>query len=57
MLMALPLMNAMHCFVSGEDLFRPIVALRREEYIAEAKKTLKFIHIPAFTQGFDQTDK
>ncbi len=49
MLMVLALMNAMHCFVSGEDFFRPIVAVSREEYIAEAKKTLKFIHIPAFT--------
>ena len=49
MLMVLAIMNAMHCFVSGEDFFRPIVAVSREEYIAEAKKTLKFIHIPAFT--------
>jgi len=57
LLMVLAVMNAMHCFVSGEDFFRPIVALSREEYIAEAKKTLKFIHIPAFTQGADQTDK
>ena len=57
MLMVLALMNAMHCFISGEDFFRPIVALSREEYIAEAKKTLKFIYIPAFTQGADQKDK
>lgn len=57
LLMVLAVMNAMHCFIAGEDFFRPIVALSREEYIAEAKKTLKFIHIPAFTQGADQTDK
>ena len=57
LLMVLAVMNAMHCFVSGEDFFRPIVALSREEYIAEAKKTLKFIYIPAFTQGADQKDK
>ena len=55
MLMVLALMNAMHCFIAGEDFFRPIVALSREEYIAEAKKALKFIHIPAFTQGSDST--
>ena len=57
MLMVLALMNSMHCFISGEDFFRPIVALNRKEYIAEAKKALKFIHIPAFTQGSNQTDK
>ncbi len=57
MLMVLALMNSMHCFISGEDFFRPIVALSREEYIAETKKALKFIHIPAFTQGSDQKDK
>ncbi len=57
MLMILALINSMHCFISGENFFRPIVALNREEYIAEAKKALKFIHIPAFTQGSDQTDR
>jgi hypothetical protein len=31
--------------------------MSREEYIAEAKQALKFIHIPAFTQGPDKTDK
>ncbi|PKN75048.1 MAG: TetR/AcrR family transcriptional regulator [Deltaproteobacteria bacterium HGW-Deltaproteobacteria-10] len=57
MLMVLALMNSMHCFISGEDYFRPIVALNREEYIAEAKKALKFIHIPAFTQDSAQSGK
>jgi hypothetical protein len=57
MMMVLALVNSMHCFISGENFFRPIAAMSREEYIAEAKQALKFIHIPAFTQGPDKTDK
>lgn len=56
MLMVLDLMNSIHCFISGENYFRPIVDLNRKEYIAQAKKALKCIHIPAFTQGSSQTN-
>ncbi|OQA29824.1 MAG: hypothetical protein BWY57_03187 [Betaproteobacteria bacterium ADurb.Bin341] len=55
MLMLLALMNAIHCFISGENFFRPIVALRRETYKAHVKQALKFIHIPAFTQDAKPT--
>jgi AcrR family transcriptional regulator len=44
----LAVMNAIHHFISGENFFRPMVGLEREEYIAMAKETLKFILIPAF---------
>jgi len=43
-------MNALHHFVSGENFFRPMTGLDRQAYIETAKKTLKFILIPAFVQ-------
>jgi hypothetical protein len=43
-------MNALHNFVSGEDFFRPMTGMTREDYILAAKETLKFILIPAFVQ-------
>jgi AcrR family transcriptional regulator len=46
----LAVMNSIHNFISGENFFRPIVNVERERYIALVKETLKFIHIPAFTQ-------
>lgn len=49
----LALMNSMHNFVSGENLFRPMVNMDREKYIQLVKQTLKFIHIPAFAQESD----
>jgi len=44
----LAMMNAIHNFISGENFFRPMLKIEREEYIAWAKETLKFILIPAF---------
>jgi len=44
----LTVMNALHNFVSGENFFRPMIGLQREEYIHTAKETLKYILIPAF---------
>jgi TetR/AcrR family transcriptional regulator, regulator of cefoperazone and chloramphenicol sensitivity len=49
----LALMNAIHSFVSGEDFFRSMLKLPREEYIALVKETLKFVFMPSFA-GTDQ---
>ncbi|MBA4397728.1 MAG: TetR/AcrR family transcriptional regulator [Syntrophus sp. (in: bacteria)] len=43
-------MNALHHFVSGENFFRPMTGLQREDYILTAKETLKFVLIPAFVR-------
>ena len=45
----LAMMNAIHNFISGENFFRPMLELEREEYIIRVKETLKFLLIPAFT--------
>ncbi len=45
----LAMMNAIHNFISGENFFRPMLKIDREEYMALTKETLKFILIPAFT--------
>jgi hypothetical protein len=45
----LAIMNAIHNFVSGENYFRPMMGLDRESYIKEAKETLKFFNLSAFT--------
>jgi len=45
----LGIMNAIHNFVSGENFFRPMTGLDRESYIKEAKETLKFFNLSAFT--------
>jgi AcrR family transcriptional regulator len=50
MLEVLAVMNAIHNFISGENFFRPMVNLEREEYIKTVKETLKFVLIPAFVQ-------
>ena len=44
----LAIMNSIHNFISGENFFRPMLALERDEYILKVKETLKFILIPAF---------
>lgn len=44
----LAVMNAIHNFISGENFFRPMVGLEREEYISTVKETLKFILIGSF---------
>jgi len=45
----LSIMNAIHNFVSGENFFRPMLGLDRENYIKAAKETLKFFNLSAFT--------
>ena len=45
----LAMMNAIYNFISGEDFFREMLQMKREEYIESAKETLKFMLIPAFT--------
>jgi AcrR family transcriptional regulator len=47
----LAMMNAIHNFISGEGFFRPLLKLKRTDYIAEVKETLKFILIPAFARS------
>jgi AcrR family transcriptional regulator len=49
MLEVLTVMNGIHNFVSGENFFRPMVKLDREEYIEMVKETLQFVLIPGFT--------
>ena len=50
MMEVLTVMNALHNFISGENFFRPMTGLKREDYILAAKETLKFILIPAFVE-------
>jgi TetR/AcrR family transcriptional regulator, regulator of cefoperazone and chloramphenicol sensitivity len=45
----LAMMNSIHNFISGENFFRPMLELKRAEYITRVKETLKFLLIPAFT--------
>jgi len=44
----LAMMNAIYNFISGEDFFREMLQMKREEYIESTKETLKFMLIPAF---------
>ena len=44
----LAMLNAIHNFISGENFFRPMLRLGREEYVRHVKETLKFILVPAF---------
>jgi AcrR family transcriptional regulator len=46
----LTIMNSIHSFISGENLFSPMVTQSKDEYITIVKETLKGIFIPAFTQ-------
>jgi len=43
------IMNLIYGFVSGEDYFRTMFDIPREEYLPLVKETLKFILIPAFS--------
>ncbi len=45
----LAMMNAIHNFVSGEDFFRSMLSVERDEYVSMVKDTLKYILLPAFT--------
>ncbi len=42
--------NAIYSFTSGEAFYRPILDVKRKEYIEVVKDTLKFILIPAFSK-------
>lgn len=44
----LAIMNSIHNFISGENFFRNMVEMEKEDYIIEVKETLKSILIPAF---------
>jgi len=44
----LAIMNSIHNFISGENFFREMLRLKREEYIDHVKETLAFMLIPAF---------
>jgi hypothetical protein len=48
MMEVMSIMHGMHCFVSGENAFRPMLNLNRKKYIEMVKETLNFIFIPAF---------
>jgi hypothetical protein len=41
--------NTVLNFISGENLFRPMLETSHEDYIKVIKETLKFILVPAFT--------
>ena len=53
----LAVMTSIHAFIAGENYFCPMVKVDRERYIALVKETLKFIHIPAFTQSEATEDR
>ncbi len=48
MMEVMSIMHGMHCFVSGENAFRPMLNLNRKKYIEMVKETLNFIFVPAF---------
>jgi TetR/AcrR family transcriptional regulator, regulator of cefoperazone and chloramphenicol sensitivity len=45
----LNIMNAIHNYVSGENFFRPMLGLDRDQYIMQTKQTLNFFNLAAFT--------
>jgi len=42
--------NSVLNFISGENFFRPMLEVEREQYLAVVKETLKFILVPAFSK-------
>jgi len=52
----LAMMNAIHNFISGEEFFRSMLKLDKENYMARVKETLRFILIPAFESGEKQPE-
>ncbi|MDQ1336108.1 MAG: hypothetical protein QG552_3058 [Thermodesulfobacteriota bacterium] len=46
----LAMMNSIHNFISGEDFFREMLQLKRNDYVDHVKQTLGFLLIPAFTK-------
>jgi hypothetical protein len=51
----LAMMNAIYNFISGEEFFRSMLALKRNDYISMVKQTLDFILIPAFVSSEGKT--
>jgi len=47
----LAMMNAIHNFISGEEFFRSMLKLDKEDYMSRVRETLRFILIPAFVEG------
>jgi AcrR family transcriptional regulator len=47
----LAMMNAIHNFISGQEFFRSMLKLGKEDYLSKVKETLRFILIPAFDSG------
>jgi len=45
------IMNGIHNFVSGENFFRPMLDVDRQNYLQAAKETLKFFNISAFVNS------
>jgi AcrR family transcriptional regulator len=52
----LAMMNAIYNFISGEEFFRSMLKLEKEDYVSRVKGTLKFILIPAFVSGKRQPE-
>jgi hypothetical protein len=52
----LAMMNAIHNFISGEEFFRSMLKLDKENYMSRVKETLRFILIPAFESGKKQPE-
>ena len=42
--------NSVLNFISGENFFRPMLEVERDQYLAVVKETLKFILVPAFSK-------
>ncbi len=42
--------NSVLNFISGENFFRPMLEVERDQYLAVVKETLKFILVPAFSR-------
>jgi AcrR family transcriptional regulator len=49
--------NTVLNFISGENLFRPMLDTDHENYVQVVKETLKFILVPAFTSGKREKDQ
>jgi len=50
----LTVMNSMHSFVSGEESFRPMLKLKKKDYMELVKETAKYIFVAAFTQDEEE---
>lgn len=52
--LVLAISNLLYSFASGESAFKQVMKVEHDEYVSTIKETLKFILIPAFTQGLAQ---